>query len=301
LKNVTLTGTVTTFGLFEAEPFDTINIEITPRGIDDEFIISKVEYDWARDETTLTVIENRGFDDDILVRLEEKTERIDLQDTDPDAVDTRVVSTDVSARVFADGSIGGSSIQTTTTNDCVDKIAGAWQGNGSINVSEIVLGDTATGVSRSDSSMENQTKSVSSNITVTTPGPREVAFSIFVSEPDVREIGIKSADGTLLARGITESAQNISSNFVTFKFTISDATQDTGVVTINGLSLIQDMIRGANLSLADIYAVGSFNTPPTVSDTSLGSRDDQTLLNRTQVQKFDTNLQMPLISRMIAP
>jgi len=69
LKNVTLTGTITTFGLFNAEPLDTINVEIIPRGIDSEFVVTQVEYNWGRDETTLTIVENRGFDEDLFVRF----------------------------------------------------------------------------------------------------------------------------------------------------------------------------------------------------------------------------------------
>jgi len=99
LKNVTLTGTITTFGLFEAEPLDIIDVEIIPRGIDSTFVITQIEYNWGRDETTLTVVEQRGFDDDLFVRLSEKTERIDLRDTEPQAVQNRVIATDVSASV----------------------------------------------------------------------------------------------------------------------------------------------------------------------------------------------------------
>ena len=46
-RNSTLSGTVTPFGLFDAEPGDTIDIEIQPRGIDEEFVIAAIEYRWG--------------------------------------------------------------------------------------------------------------------------------------------------------------------------------------------------------------------------------------------------------------
>lgn len=94
-RNATLSGTVSTYGLYDAEPFDTIDVEIIDRGIDSEFIITKVEKNWARDETTLTLVENRGFEEDFIVRLTEKTERLDLRDSDPDAATDRITTTNI--------------------------------------------------------------------------------------------------------------------------------------------------------------------------------------------------------------
>lgn len=94
-RNATLSGTITTYGLYDAEPFDTIDVEIIDRGIDSEFIITKVEKNWARDETTLTLVENRGFEEDFIVRLTEKTERLDLRDSDPDAATDRITTTNI--------------------------------------------------------------------------------------------------------------------------------------------------------------------------------------------------------------
>ncbi|AFH22960.1 hypothetical protein OSG_eHP39_00100 [environmental Halophage eHP-39] len=115
LKNVTLTGTITTFGLFNAEPLDVISAEIIPRGIDSEFVITQVEYNWGRDETTLTIVENRGFDEDLFVRLSEKTERIDLRETDPQAVEDRVISTDINCAIETTISVDNTSVNVEST------------------------------------------------------------------------------------------------------------------------------------------------------------------------------------------
>jgi hypothetical protein len=93
------------------------------------------------------------------VRLAEKTERVDLRQTDPQAVEDRIISADVAASVNTTINVQGSAIQSTTTNDGVNEIVSGWRGDGSIKISEIVVGDTATGLSRSDSDLESQTQS----------------------------------------------------------------------------------------------------------------------------------------------
>jgi len=92
-RNVTLTGTITTFGLFEAEPGDTINVSITTRGIDTEFRIAEVDYRWGDDQTILTIVEKRGDNDDILVRLTDAVSRTEMREADRDAPKTIITST----------------------------------------------------------------------------------------------------------------------------------------------------------------------------------------------------------------
>jgi len=92
-RNVTLTGTITTFGLFEAEPGDTINVSISTRGIDTEFRIAEVDYRWADDQTILTIVEKRGDNDDVLVRLSDAVSRTEMREADRDAPKTIITST----------------------------------------------------------------------------------------------------------------------------------------------------------------------------------------------------------------
>ncbi|UXF49978.1 hypothetical protein 7841G3A7_26 [Haloquadratum phage sp.] len=290
LKNVTLTGTITTFGLFEAEPFDTIDVEIIPRGIDAEFVVTQIEYNWARDETTLTIVENRGFDEDLFVRLAAKTERIDLRDTDPDAVETRIISADVAANIDSEISTTGQSITSTTTNDGVDKIVSGWTGESNPNISQIVVGDKATELSRSDSELENQTNSLSVSESLPTTDTVEYSATPNSILSGVEEIGLKDASGTLISRGILDSPGSLFRT-ITVTLTADDATESNGVVTNTGQTAIRDIIADNNPQTPNFYSFGTNQTQPTESDTSLTSQVQDANLNRTQLQRIDTAAQ----------
>ncbi len=289
LKNVTLTGTITTFGLFNAEPFDTINAEIIPRGIDSEFIITQIEYNWGRDETTLTIVENRGFDEDLFVRLSEKAERIDLRNSDPQAVEDRVTSANVAASVNTEVSVSqpGINVTATTTNDGVNKILSGWQGEGNPQVSDIVTGSQATGLSRSDSDLENQNFSDTiSNVNFPTPQSVEFQASVF-SSSNAEEVGLKDSSGTLISRGVFDSPDLVNAT-VTFTVTIDDATESNGVVTQTGQTAIRDIIADNNPQTPTRYAFGSNQSQPAETDTSLTNETEDTNLKRVQLQNIDT-------------
>jgi len=285
LKNVTLTGTITTFGLFEAEPFDTIDVEIIPRGIDSEFIVTQIDYDWGRDETTLTIVENRGFDEDLFVRLAAKTERIDLRDTDPQAVETRIISADVAASVTTDITAAGQTLTATTTNDGVDEIVLGWTGAGNPNISQIVVGDKVTELSRSDSDLENQTNSASTSESF--PTTESVEYAASITQNNVKEMGLKDASGTLISRGTLDSAVNLSGT-VSVTLTVDDATESNGVVTSIGQTAIRDILADNNPQIPDSYAFGTSQTQPAESDTRLTNQVQSENLNRTQLQNIDT-------------
>ncbi|AFH23066.1 hypothetical protein OSG_eHP42_00105 [environmental Halophage eHP-42] len=285
LKNVTLTGTITTFGLFNAEPLDVISAEIIPRGIDSEFVITQVEYNWGRDETELSIVENRGFDEDLFVRLSEKTERIDLRETDPQAVEDRVVSTDVGVNVNTEITADGVTFESTTTNDAVDLMVAGFRGGENPITNDIVVGDTATSLSRSDSELENQTNSATPSRSF--PNSKTVEFTASITETNVREIGTTSTNGVLLSRGIVDNPVNISGQ-VTVTVTIDDASGTNSVVTDAGQTAARDIIADNNPQTPTRYAFGASQTQPTETDTSLTNEIQNTKLSRTQLQNIDT-------------
>jgi len=291
LKNVTLTGTITTFGLFEAEPLDIIDVEIIPRGIDSTFVITQIEYNWGRDETTLTVVEQRGFDDDLFVRLSEKTERIDLRDTEPQAVQNRVIATDVSASVTSQLTSPAENkfSESTTTNTCVDKITSGWAGNDNISVDKIVVGDGSSEPSRTDTELDNQTNSVFTNSSKTfiINNPISVIFEQQITQNNVQEIGLKDDAGDLLARGVFDSPFDQSGD-LKVSFFIDDASGVNSVVTEDGQKAIRDIIADDNPAVPNEFAVGDNRVSPSETLTSLSSRVNGTNLNRTVLQRLDT-------------
>jgi len=94
LRNSTLTGEITTFGLYNAEPGDTINVSISTRGIDTEFRIAEVDYRWADDQTILTIVEKRGDNDDVLLRLTDAVDRVEMREANRDAPKNRITTTE---------------------------------------------------------------------------------------------------------------------------------------------------------------------------------------------------------------
>jgi len=118
-KNATLSGTVTTYGLFTAEPGDTIDIQIDPRGIDAEFVIAGMEYRWGRDETILTIVEKRGDVDDILTELNDSVQRQEMESANRDAPKNRITTTNATAivSVTADGNIANTNVVTVNSGE----------------------------------------------------------------------------------------------------------------------------------------------------------------------------------------
>jgi hypothetical protein len=276
---------VSTFQLFDAEPFDTIQISIPSRGINSEFIITQIEYNWSEDSTTLSIVENRGFDDDLLVRLAEKTERVDLRQTDPQAVEDRIVSSQVSAEIDSTVfTFRSTDITSTVTNDCVDAVVSGWGGDGNINISEMVIGDGESDPSRSDSTLENQIQSAS--VTETLRNPTSVQYDASFGNTLASEIGLKDAAGNLLVRGTYDPPVQVGGAII--RFDISDATEQNGVVTETGQTAIRDIIADNNPDVPTFYGVGADQTQPAISDTSLTNQIQSDRLNRTLLQRFDT-------------
>ena len=98
-----MTGEVTTYGLYDTYPGDLINIEIAKRGLDDEFVIAGIEYEWQSDETTVTIINKTGYQDEVLVRIADAVDKIELEDVDRDAVENRVTETTVGVLIEVGG------------------------------------------------------------------------------------------------------------------------------------------------------------------------------------------------------
>ena len=154
-RNATLSGTVTTFGLYEANPGDTIDITIDSRGIDTEFVIAGVEYRWGVDETILTIVEKRGDTDDILFDLTESVQRVEMNGANREAPKNRITTTQANAII--DVSVEANDIETfeivsgetvTTASGTTDtyntvKNAGTYENAGTV---EATVSPTAEGI-----------------------------------------------------------------------------------------------------------------------------------------------------------
>ena len=158
-KSTTLTGTVTTFGLFDAEPGDVIDITITPRGIDSEFRIAEITYQWATDTTQLTIVEKRGDTDQTIVDLSETLDRVELQDVNRDGVNNRVTSTSVGVIITPTGSADTVDFESAVvTNVARNRLRNAWADEGNLDITEIAVGTGTDTPKRSQTALVNETE-----------------------------------------------------------------------------------------------------------------------------------------------
>jgi hypothetical protein len=333
-RNATLSGTITTYGLYNASPFDTINVEIIDRGIDTEFIITEVKKNWARDETTLTVVENRGFDEDFIVRLSEKTERIDLRDTDEDAQQDRIIKTDIpvvfdiqatlaeainaddlfvsngttesvsaGATRNIDGTVSNagtfenagtvrntsSAVTASTvklTNAGRNKIRDAWRGEDSLEITDIVVGTDNSGLSRSNTTLRQQTNS--NAVSQTVDSETTVLFTAPFDDANITEVGLTDSSGTVIARAVVDSPVDVDGD-VTFEITVQNDTEnEDNILTTTGLTAVRDILLNQAPAPPSEYVFGTGDDPPTESDTSLTNEEYRASLARLEIQQADT-------------
>ena len=285
LRNATLTGEVTTFGLFEAAPGDTIDITISERGIDSEFTIAAVEYDWGRDETTLTIVEKKGNDNaEVIVRLTESVQRIEMEGANRDGAQTRITTTEATAQLTP--SVSGDSTSASdarVTNDLRNIIRDAWTGEGLPTVDTIAVGSDGSDLSRSNTALNNQTASAS--VSESLPNATSVEYTASLSQTGVEEIGLLDASGTLLVRGVFDAPIDITTD-ATVSVAVSDNSGERSVVTADGQTAIRDIIADNSPTLPNEYAYGAGSSTPTVSDTTLDNPEVRQQLDDVRIDEY---------------
>jgi len=283
-RATTLTGTVTTFGLYNASPGDVLDIEIIPRGIDDNFQIAELSYRWGTDTTTLTIVEKRGNQDDLLVRLSDTVKRVELKDTDRSGISNRVVDPAVGCLVDPSGDVDGTPFdRARITNELRNQIRDGWGGDGTVDVETIKVGDDASRPKRSQTRLSGSvldSASVSQNL----PDSSTARYTASLSASGVREVGLFNGSDNLLARA-TLSSTGLSGATITFDLTAkNDSDASRAAITDTGQTTVRDIIADNSPSTVQKVAYGSDGTDPTESDTSLGTQEKVINLNELLIQ-----------------
>jgi hypothetical protein len=297
-REPTLTGTVTTYGLLDAEPGDAIDIVIPPRGINGEFRIAQIEYLWGRDETVLTIIENRGDIDDMLKRMSDTLKRVEMRIAVQDAQeDDRQIdiggpgsgeSVGIRINTNVSGDIGGTDVATTSvmTNAGLNAVRDGYINAGTVTIDTIAVGTDGTTPSRADTSLGSQSESVSA--TVSTPDNSTVRVSgSFTTGDDIREVGFFDGSGNLLCRAVTQSAvTSPSSATLDVAFKNDDTTQNS-VITQTGQTLLRDILAANSPTHVDRYVLGSGTTAVSESDTALATLEATANIGNTVLREID--------------
>ena len=285
-RNATLSGTVTTFGLFDARPGDTIDIEIAPRGIDDEFVIAAVEYRWGVDETILTIVEKRGDVDDILSELNESVQRVEMEGANRDAPKNRITTTDAGAIISVDVDADGNTPDDVRfLNNGRRVVRDAWTGDDPPDIIAINVGSDGTGLSRSNTSLREQTNE--SAAPQATPDDTTVFFEATLTQTDVQEVGLESVEGDFFVRATFDSPVDIDG---AVRITLSVGNDDTvsrGVLTQDGQTAVRDILADTDPSLPNAYAYGNSDTAVSETDTALGNELVEVSLDEILIQNAD--------------
>ena len=282
-RNATLSGTVTTFGLYDAEPGDTIDIEIAPRGIDEEFVIAATEYRWGRDETILTIVEKRGDVDDILSELNDSVQRQEMESANRDAPQNRITTTNAAGVVAVDVDADGNTPDGDRfVNDGRRAVRDTWTGEAPPDITTLVVGDDGTGLSRSNTALRNQTNSAT--VTQALPDAKTVEFTASITQTGVQEVGLEAADGRLITRAVFASPVDLAGD-VTVTFTVSnDASVSRGVLTNDGQTAVRDVLADNSPALPNAYAYGDDGTAVSETDSSLGNELVEVSLEEVLIQ-----------------
>lgn len=298
-RNSTLSGTITTYGLYDAEPGDTIDIVIEPRGIDDEFVIAATEYRWGRDQTILTIIEKRGEQDGILTELNDSVQRVEMNGADRDAPKNRITTTQANALVDVSVDADGNTpTGTRFVNDGRRAVRDGWADISYPTIQNIVVGDDGGGLSRSNTSLNNEVASV--GVSETLPDSKRVEYSASITEAGVAELGLETDDGTLLARVVFDTPVDLAGT-VTFTLTVSnDDSVSRGVLTNDGQEAIRDVLADNSPNIPLDYGYGSDGSAVAESQTALGNEVVTVPLDEVLVQSADSQSEWQTITNIAA-
>jgi hypothetical protein len=286
-RNTVLTGTVTTFGLFDARPGDTIDISIQSRGIDDEFRIAELSYEWGRDATTITIVEKRSQDIDTdILRVSDKVDRIEQRGADRDGIQNRITNTDVAVTITPSADVDGTAAdRRRLTNAGRNYVRDGFAGDSTPAISDIAVGGSNANLSRSNTALEDET----ARANVTTGGSGTTAtFAASLNQTDVREVGL-FASNTLITRLTLADPVNVSGSVTVTLDVDNDPSVDRGVFTTTGQESVRDVLASDNPDLPVDYRYGRGQTLPQESDTALDTPAATLSLNTVTVQTADIN------------
>ena len=292
-RQTTITGTVTTFGLYDAVPGQVINITINDRGIDSEFRIAEVEYRWGSDETIFTIVEKRGNQDDLLVNLSDTLKRIETQDVNRDGENNRVVETEVDAEITTSTSLDSAVV----TNTFVNALRDAYIDAATLDVTEIAYGDDGSNLSRANTALGNELGRDTVSQTLT--DSNTVTFEITLTQTGVEEIGLFDSNGDMYVRAVADAPTDFASETVSISLSVGDAADDSRTVLTNtGQTLCRDIISDNSPDYVESVGFGSSSTMPTTADTALGSLETEANILDFILQEADTTAEFDGITSL---
>lgn len=287
-REASQTGEVQTYGLEDTEPGDLITITYDAQDVDQEYVVAGINYQWQEDTTTVTIIKKTGYQDEVLLRIADNVEKVDLRPADRDAINNRVTETTIGVEIDVSGSADGNSYsEFRVTNTARNLARDAWTGSGNLDITEIAVGGDNSNLSRSNQSLENELTRVSA--TESLPDSKSVEYSANITQTGVSEVGLFDSSGNLITRAILETPVDIDGS-VTVTLTVSnDSNINRGVITNSGQTSVRDTLADNSPNLPTQYAYGTGQTDPTEADASLENQVIAKSLTTSTVATVDNN------------
>jgi len=295
----TLAGRVTVVGdtgFLSNNVGDTINVTITPRGIDDEFVIVGKGVDYLRNEISYDIIQKRGDQDSLLKEIGQQLKREELSGTDQGTPSDKVTQTEV--RVDIEQSYSGvTAQQKKVTTVCRNKLREAWLADVFPRVDTIKLGSGDSAL-RSNTTVPNVVDTIDVfGGTENGSDALDVAFD-FSGTGNI--IGLVDNDNDLLFIAKIEEETDPSG---TLTITINDGDTDKSVLTDTGKEAVRDFLQGETSLRATKVEYGDSDTEPAESDASISTQVSQTyndnlVLSADTTTEWDNNTSLETTDRV---
>jgi hypothetical protein len=274
-RGSTLTGTVTTFDLIDAQPGQVIDITVNPRGIDGEFRIAENRTRWLTETNQLTVVQKKGADDDILIEQSRTLDRVQNRPADNSVTPDRITDTPPTATLDIDLSASVGIQKAVFVNQGLNRIRdGVTDENEISNANLLFSSDKFTPV-RSDDSLSGIFERESASITglSTTDDSSGLTYEATTDEiNDVRMIAVEE-DSSNDVLCIIKTDAAFDNETVEVTVTVEADTSDPKTRTTSNLhNLTASVLGAAGGDFPEDYVYGDGTSDPSSGDVSLDNR-----------------------------
>lgn len=291
----TLTGSVTTFDLIDAEPSQVLAVTIDSRGIDGDFRIAENKIRWRNETNELTLVEKKGADDDVLIAQSKTLDRVENRPRDNSVVPDRTTDTDVEIELSVSGDLDGTPFDNAVvTNLGRNLIRDAWIDGDSINVASMAVGSGTDRPVRSDSALENPLENNSVN--KSQPTATTVEYSSSFSVDGQNKVGIFAFAGMVAVARLSDTVDG--GGEATLKIAVDDGTNsDNAVATTTAQEATADILANENVTTTDQYTYGDTSGATIAeSDTALTSTVATNDITDITLQSASTNSEFEAIT-----
>jgi len=230
--------------------------------------------------------------------LNDSVKRQEMAGADRDAPSNRITTTNATALVDVTVDADGNTPDDVRfVNDGRRAVRDGWADKGNVAISNVVVGDDGTGLSRSNTALGNQTNSAA--VSESLPDSKSVEYSATVTQTNVAEVGLTDSSGTLIARAVFGSPVDLNGTVTVTLAVSNDGSVSRGVLTNDGQTAVRDVLADNSPAIPTDYAYGSDGATVAESDSALGNELVSVSLSEILIQNASTTSQFDAITPSI--